>query len=71
MSVSERAQVLTSEQERWAEAATIHRQHGERARVHVAEQIGRLALAGDQAGIRRWSEIAARLDQLMRGGTEQ
>src|SRR3546814_4758242 len=56
---------LTREQERWAEALAVHRRHGESAPLFVAERIGALALAGDVAGIRRWREIAARLDQLI------
>src|SRR3546814_15861789 len=54
---------LTREQERWAEALAVHRRHGESAPLFVAERIGALALAGDVAGIRRWRELAARLDQ--------
>lgn len=48
----------------------VQRQHGDRAHVHVAEQIGALALMGDVAGVSRWREIAVRLDQLMRPGAQ-
>ena len=44
----------------------VERLHGERAHVHAADKIGTLALAGDEAGVARWREIAARLDRLMR-----
>lgn len=44
----------------------VHRLYGEGACVHVAERIGALALAGDDAGVKRWREIARRLDQLLR-----
>ncbi len=56
---------MTPEQERWAEASAILRIHQDRARVFVAERIGALAIAGDIAGIKRWKEIAAKLQQLI------
>ena len=57
---------MTPDMERWAEALMVEKQHGDRAAAHVAERIGALALAGDAAGVQRWKEIAARLDQLQR-----
>lgn len=56
---------MTPEQERWAEASMVLRQHGDLARVFVAERIGSLASQGDGNGVRRWKEIAARLQQLI------
>jgi len=56
---------VTPEQERWAEASAILRIHQDRARVFVAERIGALAIAGDTAGVERWKEIAAKLQQLI------
>ena len=56
---------MTPDQERWAEALMVLRQHGDFARVFVAERIGALAVQGDAAGIRRWKEIAAKLHQLI------
>lgn len=50
-----------SEWELWACANQVHKLHGKNAPVHVAEQLGALALAGDEAGIRAWQEIAKRL----------
>jgi len=61
---------MTSDQERWAEALAVERQHGEDAPRFVAERVGALELAGDMEGIERWKEIATRLDQL-RGGKPQ
>lgn len=58
---------MTPDQERWAEALAVERIHGANAPRYVAERIGTLALAGDQAGIDRWKEIASRLDLLLRG----
>ncbi|WP_334656703.1 DUF6961 family protein [Sphingomonas panaciterrae] len=55
------------DQERWAEAWQIHRWKGEEAPLFVAERIGALALADDQAGVIRFKEIAERLDQIRRG----
>jgi len=55
-----------SDQERWAEALAVERQHGEDAPRFIAERIGELALAGDMEGVKRWREIAARLDDLRR-----
>lgn len=49
---------MTQDQERWAEALAIERQHGENAPRFIAERIGALALAGDMEGVERWKEIA-------------
>jgi hypothetical protein len=57
---------LSPEQERWAEALAVERQHGEDAPRFVAERIGELALAGDMKGVLRWREIASRLDEIRR-----
>jgi hypothetical protein len=38
--------------------------HGDKAPLHVAEQIGALALAGDESGIQTWQAIARRIAQL-------
>lgn len=57
---------MTPDQERWAEALQIEKWKGADAPRYVAERIGALALAGDEAGVKRFREIAARLDQLRR-----
>ena len=59
---------MTPEQERWAEALAIERQHGADAPRWVAVQIGALALAGDESGVRRFRDIGAKLDQLRPSG---
>jgi hypothetical protein len=59
---------MTPEQERWAEATMVLRQHGGNAGMFVAERIGALAVEGDVAGIQRWQQIAARLQQLIEAG---
>lgn len=55
---------MTPDEERWAEALMVERQHGDTAGEHIAGRITALALAGDDAGVARWLEIAARLDAL-------
>jgi hypothetical protein len=54
---------MTPEKELWACALLVEREHGERAPVWIATRIGELTLAGDRAGIERWTAIAAKLDQ--------
>lgn len=55
---------MTPDQERWAEALAIERQHGDGAPRFVAERIGALALEHDEAGIERFRRIAVALDRL-------
>lgn len=55
---------MLSEWELWACANQVLTKHGDKAPLHVAEQIGALALAGDEAGIRTWQGIAKRIAQL-------
>jgi len=54
-----------------AEALAVERLHGDQAPLFVAERIGALALAGDDAGIARWVEIAKKLDWLRRAAAER
>jgi hypothetical protein len=53
-------------QERLAKALAIEKMYGDAAPTFVAERIGALELTGDAAGVQRWQEIAAKLDQLRR-----
>ena len=55
---------MTADHERWAEALAIERRHGDEAALFIAERIGALALAGDEAGVERLRQIAVRLDLL-------
>lgn len=59
-----RPPVPLSDWELWACANTVLEAHGAQAPVHVAEQIGALALKGDDEGIRTWQEIAKRIAEL-------
>lgn len=61
---------MTAEEERWSEAILAVRIHGAAAPVWIAERIGTLALAGDAAGVARFTDMAARVDAL-RSGTRQ
>lgn len=56
---------MKPEEERWAEAVAIERQHGMMAPMWIAERIGALAMAGDLAGVARFREIAAKYEQLI------
>jgi hypothetical protein len=56
---------LTADQERWAEALAIERQHGEVAPMWIAERIGALAMSGDFAGVARFRAVAAKYEQLL------
>ncbi|EXS68245.1 MULTISPECIES: DUF6961 family protein [unclassified Sphingobium] len=53
----------------WAEALAVERQHGANTSDFIAERVRTLALAGDQAGVARWLDVATRLDQLLDAGT--
>jgi hypothetical protein len=55
---------MLTDWELWACANQVLKIHGDSAPVFVAEQIGVLALAGDDAGIATWRAIAARIVEL-------
>jgi len=50
---------MAAEDEAVAIALLLRRTHSDQAAVFIAEQIGRLAIEGDAAGIARWKAIAA------------
>lgn len=56
---------MSPEQERWAEALAVEKLYGKDGPRFIAERIGALAIAGDQAGIDRWKAIALKYDQLL------
>ena len=58
---------MLSDWELWACANHVLQTHGDKAPLHVAEQIGALALKGDDDGIRTWQEIARRIAELEAG----
>lgn len=58
---------ISPEQELWACALLVEREHGDQAAVHIAERIGALASEGDAAGVARWKAIAEKLSLLWTG----
>ncbi|MEI6641934.1 MAG: hypothetical protein WCL10_07830 [Novosphingobium sp.] len=55
---------MLSDWELWACANQVMKAQGDKAAHYVAEQIGALALAGDQEGINTWQAIARRIAEL-------
>jgi len=51
-------------EERLAEAMAVERIHGDKAVEFIASRVRDLAVAGDEAGVQRWREIAAAYDFL-------
>jgi hypothetical protein len=62
---------VTENELRWAEALALLKAHGDRTALFLAERVGALALAGDEAGVTRMKQIAARLDALWESKTIQ
>lgn len=61
-----RPMTLTSDQELWAMALHVEREHGAEGPAFIAEQIERNALAGEPAGVNLWRDVARRFDQLVK-----
>lgn len=59
---------MTPDQERWAEALQVEKQHGENAALFIISRLQALVAAGDAAGMRRWADIALRYLELVRKG---
>lgn len=55
---------MLSDWELWACANQVLKAQGDKAALYVAEQIGALALAGDEDGIKTWQAIARRINGL-------
>lgn len=58
--------VLTRDQELWGVTLWVEKNHGENGPTFIAQQIERLALEGDEAGVAMWRTVAERFDQLSR-----
>ena len=56
--------VLNREQELWAVALWVEKNHGKEGPAYIAQQIERLSNEGDEAGIATWKTVAERFDQL-------
>ncbi|WP_420006879.1 DUF6961 family protein [Tsuneonella aeria] len=54
------------DKELWAVAVWVEKTHGTDGPRYIAEQVGRLALEGDEGGVAMWRNVAARFDQLSR-----
>jgi hypothetical protein len=65
------ANLMPSDWELWACAATVLQQHCVRAPTFVAERLGDLALAGDVGGVATWKAIAVKVHELSARGTVQ
>jgi len=55
---------VTRDQELWALALKVEEQHGNDGPRHIADMIGKAALAGDDTGVNLWKRIAERFDRL-------
>lgn len=51
-------------------ALWVEKKHGDNGAVYIAEQIGRLALEDDTAGVARWKKIAANYEALSKGAVQ-
>lgn len=57
------------DQELWACALWVEKNHGDDGPAYIGEQVKRLALEGDEAGIATWLGIADRFDTLRKSTT--
>lgn len=55
---------MTRDQELWGVALWLDRTHGDEGPAHIAQEVARLAKAGDPAGVAMWRQVAERYDQL-------
>ena len=53
---------MTRDQELWGVALWVEKTHGAAGPSHIAEQITRLAMEGDEQGIAMWRAVADRYD---------
>ncbi|MCW1432109.1 hypothetical protein OLX23_23625 [Novosphingobium sp. JCM 18896] len=58
---------MSRDQELWACALWVEKQHGEAGPSFIGEKIKRLALEGDFEGVATWRAIADRYDTLVDG----
>ena len=57
----------TSEQETWACAFEMVRQHGDKASLYIAQRVGTLVLQGDLSDVERWRAVATKVHKLTAG----
>lgn len=58
---------MDRQQEKWAVALWVEKNHGFDGHSYIAEQIERLEGQGDQAGVKMWSAVQDCFAQLMQG----
>lgn len=56
---------MNLEQELWAVALWVEREHGSDGPNHIAKQVTRLAEAGDFDGVMMWRRVVERYDALV------
>lgn len=56
---------MKAEHELWALALWVEKTHGSDGPNHIAEQVARLAEAGDVEGVAMWRKVAERYDALV------
>ena len=61
---------MEKQHEVWAEALWVERHKSRDGPGFIVEQLGRLALLGDEAGVARWRQIAQAYDQLIAGQSQ-
>ena len=61
---------MVDDRELWAVALAVLRQNPNDAPQFTAERLGALALAGDEAGINVWQEVAKRINAMMFEGAQ-
>jgi hypothetical protein len=57
---------MTRDQEFWACALAVERQHGEAAFLHASMEIDRLDAQGEPAAVGVWREVLKRIEALDR-----
>ena len=62
---------MSPDEELWGAASMILRIHGDKARLHVVERLGTLALEADWDGVAVWQGIAARMEALIQNEGER
>ena len=55
---------LSREQELWAMALWVERQHGENGWLHIAQEQDRLLASGDFEGVKLWRAVGQRFESL-------
>ena len=57
---------LSREQELWAIALWVERNHGENGWLHIAQEQDRLLGSGDFEGVKLWRAVGQRFEKLVK-----